>query len=129
MNDRPKHDKAQLSQAGGGMLALYFRACLEAETAGRPFPAPEDIFLSRGVGQGVKPAYDLLRDLIGVCDCPMHRQALRSVMAGFADIIAAHGAELEGMLHHVMNPDEPDTFAYVVRVRAPDLEETDANGF
>jgi hypothetical protein len=132
MTDRKKHTPAELALAGGGMLALYFRQCLQAETEGRPMPSPEDSLTLKKAGATIGPAYDMILDLTGACDCPAHRKALQLFMGAFADIIARHGAELEGMLHALMFPNEPDTYAYVVRVRAGEngeIEETSVKGF
>jgi hypothetical protein len=132
MTDRKNISPSDLALAGGGMLALYFQRCVQAEADGRPMPSPEDGLLTKGAGRKVGPAYDLLLNLTGACDCPAHRKALQLFMGAFADIVARHGAELEGMLHALMFPTEPDTYAYVVRVRAGEdgeIAETDVKGF
>lgn len=100
-------------QAAGGLLALHFARCLEAEKHGQDYPDPYETLEQN---QGVEPAFDLLSQLLDSCECPRHRMRLVNVIAGLADLIIHQGAEMQIILRRLADIDEAEKATLLVHV-------------
>lgn len=116
MTDKKPTDperKERLTDAAA-WLAVHMVEAVNQRTRGNPLPEPD---------QTVFTSADQVADALGSfaqflnLDKPEQRQRMLSLFGMLADIVSEQGAELEGLLHQRLNPDDPQPKAMVMRMR------------
>ena len=109
--------KALLTEAGA-WLAVHMVEAVNQRQRGNSLPEPNrtEITSAEQVADALG-AFAVFLDL----DKPDQRARMISLFAMLADCLSEQGAELEGILHTRINPDEPMRKAMVMRMKAPDV--------
>jgi hypothetical protein len=100
----------------GVHLMRYFMECVKANAEDREPPSPEDLPPPEGEGELDSLWTGAAAILTGHPGWQYERRTLQ-VFEALADMLAARGAELEGMMHEIIH-DEPRQ-AMVIRMKVP----------
>jgi hypothetical protein len=87
--------------AGGLFLAAYYGLCIHAIAGGQPMPEPGDASDALK-GEDIS---GLIESTRSVMDRPS-KPAMARFMAGWADLLAEHGAELQQLLSQWTRPEQ-----------------------
>jgi hypothetical protein len=102
-------------EAAAALFAVHFARYTEAAMSGQPLPEPDQ---TKGTDDDIMNALGTMAHILDL-KTGQQRQALVQLIGGFAEMIALQGAELEGTLHTVLNPDDPMRKAMVMRIKTP----------
>lgn len=97
------------------ILAAHFKAWFEARARGQKAPEPDDLRIA-SADQATAALVWLAGELVIV---PGRHDRFIAALILMATMISEQGAELEGVLHGCLHPDDPAPKAMVMRLRRP----------
>lgn len=97
-------------------MVTHFKLWFEARQKGGETPDPDKLKIESQ--DQVANSLGWLADELGI-EKPSYRMALVAWLGIMAEMLSEQGAEIEGVMHQILHPDDPMRKAMVMRLKGP----------